>query len=127
MPSFVVTGRLKGNNLVHLKSAQMVSLSTGQKLPMQIQVKDGMMDVSDAELIPPGANIRLAVSLRDAAKVGSTDLEKRSFLEKWGSYKFVVEFDDRRFEEVIPRDVVLRRFTEEGPAPEPQVTRKTPR
>jgi hypothetical protein len=98
-------GNNKSQKEVMLKSASIVSAKNGRKLDLEVSARNDkgenvLVPVSEINLIPPGAPIRLI------AKFGDPDpnepgkilgLDPKVFLETWSQFFLTVEDDTKSY------------------------------
>lgn len=127
--AFKINGVRRGPGLVVLESAEMVSLVTGEHLPLQILIpKGGGAPADQVEPIAPEAKIGLVASLR---KSGGEGMAESDFIRRWGKFEFRLGYridgSKASYSHLFDWDWVQRKIADanpNAPFPTPVVTRK---
>lgn len=123
-----VLGKNFGPDEVAIKDAFLVSGITGTKIHAKIEADPGgMTDLKNIEAVPVGAQFRLHFQFGNSeAAFGSDKVSESDFLSKWGTFAFVIQYDDKTIRHEFSNGDVISRIASGDSRRQPHVTKRRP-
>lgn len=127
--SFQASGKNRSGKGIRNVQGHLVSnIDNSISEPLRFVIGGNPILPSSTTGIPPGANFQVTIPVCDITKGYEAYLKEYEFMQRWSTFRFVVELDGIRFERNFSERQVVReieRFRKiANPPPEPQVHAK---